>query len=133
MLFPTIEFAIFLSIVFPVTWALNRRNTLKKYFLLLASYFFYGFWSTDYLLILLLSPIFNFYLGKALGYVKERNHRLVILWFGITVNLAILNYFKYYNFLKSDEFSFFEAFVIRRWSATHRSVRLSSSSSCAWE
>jgi hypothetical protein len=37
--------------------------------------------------------------------------------------------------LKSDEFSsvFFEAFVIRRWSATHRSVRLSSSSSCAWE
>ena len=30
-------------------------------------------------------------------------------------------------------FRFFEAFAFRRWSATHRSVRLSSSSSCAWE
>src|SRR5262245_20206875 len=102
MLFPTIEFAIFFSIVFPVTWVLNRRNTLKKYFLLLASYFFYGFRSTDYLLILLLSPIFNFYLGKALGYLKEQNHRLVVLWFGIAVNLAVLVYFKYYNFLLSS-------------------------------
>jgi D-alanyl-lipoteichoic acid acyltransferase DltB (MBOAT superfamily) len=102
MLFPTIEFAIFFSIVFPVTWAVNRRNTLKKHFLLLASYFFYGFWSTNYLLILLLSPIFNFYLGKALGYLKQRNHRLVLLWFGIAINLAILIYFKYYNFLLSS-------------------------------
>src|SRR6516165_3461096 len=102
MLFPTIEFAIFFSIVFPVTWAVNRRNTLKKHFLLLASYFFYGFWSTNYLLILLLSPIFNFYLGKALGYLKQRNHRLVLLWFGIAINLAILIYFEYYNFLLSS-------------------------------
>jgi len=30
-------------------------------------------------------------------------------------------------------FCFFEAFAVRRWSATHRSVRVSSSSSCAWE
>ena len=30
-------------------------------------------------------------------------------------------------------FRVFEAFAFRRWSATHRSVRLSSSLSCAWE
>jgi alginate O-acetyltransferase complex protein AlgI len=101
MLFPTIEFAIFFSIVFPLTWTLNSKNTIKKCFLVLASYFFYGFWSRDYLLILVLSPILNFYLGKAIGYFKNRNVRLALLWLGIIVNLAILFYFKYYNYFLS--------------------------------
>jgi hypothetical protein len=37
MLFPTIEFAIFFALVFPVTWLLNERNTAKKWFLVAAS------------------------------------------------------------------------------------------------
>jgi len=33
MLFPTIEFAVFFAVVFPVTWLLNAHNTWKKVFL----------------------------------------------------------------------------------------------------
>ena len=40
---------------------------------------------------------------------------------------------RFFSRVTSSLLFFLEAFVIRRWSATHRSVRLSSSSSCAWE
>ena len=42
MLFPTISFAAFFAVVFPITWLLNDRNTWKKWFLVAASYFFYA-------------------------------------------------------------------------------------------
>jgi hypothetical protein len=44
MLFPTIGFAVFFAIVFPVTWLLNAHNTWKKVFLVAASYYFYAAW-----------------------------------------------------------------------------------------
>jgi len=40
MLFPTISFAVFFAVVFPITWALNSFNTAKKWFLVAASYYF---------------------------------------------------------------------------------------------
>ena len=60
MLFPTIEFAIFFAVVFPLTWALNEHNTAKKWLLAAASYFFYAFWNASYTLILLASSLVNF-------------------------------------------------------------------------
>ena len=42
MLFPTIEFALFFAVVFPLTWLLNELNTAKKWFLVAASYVFYA-------------------------------------------------------------------------------------------
>ena len=53
MLFPTIEFAIFFALVFPVTWLLNDHNAAKKWFLVAVSYLFYAFWRADFTLILL--------------------------------------------------------------------------------
>ena|SRR5579883_983813 len=98
MLFPTIEFAVFFSLVFPITWALNRQNTLKKIFLVLASYVFYGFWSTDYLLLLFLSSTGNFIWAWTFGPLKDGILRKFLLWIGILANLSVLAYFKYYNF-----------------------------------
>jgi hypothetical protein len=59
MLFPTIEFALFFALVFPVTWLLNDYNTAKKWFLVAASYFFYASWNASYTLILLGSSLFS--------------------------------------------------------------------------
>lgn len=67
MLFPTIEFAIFFALVFPLTWLLNNHNTAKKWFLVAVSYFFYAFFRADFTLILLASSVVNFCLALWLG------------------------------------------------------------------
>jgi alginate O-acetyltransferase complex protein AlgI len=98
MLFPTIDFAVFFALVFPVTWLLNKNNSRKKWFLVAVSYFFYGFWSMHYLLLLLGSSVFNFLLALLLGRLANGTARRAVLASGIIGNLALLGYFKYYNF-----------------------------------
>src|SRR6266851_5044874 len=98
MLFPTIEFAIFFALVFPVTWLLDDHNTAKKWFLVAVSYFFYAFWRADFTLILLASSVVNFLLALVLGRMADGPARLALLWLGIVFNLGVLGVFKYYNF-----------------------------------
>jgi D-alanyl-lipoteichoic acid acyltransferase DltB (MBOAT superfamily) len=98
MLFPTIEFAIFFALVFPVTWLLNEYNTAKKWFLVAASYFFYASWSASYTAILLGSSLFNFALALALDRLAQGPARRALLWLGVACNLGLLGYFKYYDF-----------------------------------
>jgi alginate O-acetyltransferase complex protein AlgI len=102
MLFPTIEFAIFFALVFPVTWVLNDRNTAKKWFLVAVSYFFYAFWRADFTLILFMSSTVNFGLALLLGRAADGPARLALLWLGISFNLGVLGIFKYYNFFAAS-------------------------------
>ena len=106
MLFPTIEFAIFFALVFPVTWLLNDRNTAKKWFLVAVSYLFYAFWRADFTLILLMSSTVNFGLALLLGRVADGPARLALLWLGISFNLGVLGAFKYYNFFAASAMNF---------------------------
>jgi alginate O-acetyltransferase complex protein AlgI len=98
MLFPTIEFAVFFAVVFPLTWALNDHNTAKKWLLVAASYFFYAFWSLSYTLILLASSLVNFAFALALDRLGDGRFRRALLWCGVAADLGLLGYFKYYNF-----------------------------------
>jgi alginate O-acetyltransferase complex protein AlgI len=102
MLFPTIEFALFFAVVFPVTWLLNDLNTAKKWFLVAASYFFYAAWRADFTLILLTSSVVNFCLALLLGRLADGRGRLALLWLGIAINLGVLGAFKYYNFFAAS-------------------------------
>jgi D-alanyl-lipoteichoic acid acyltransferase DltB (MBOAT superfamily) len=102
MLFPTIEFAIFFAVVFPLTWLLNDLNTAKKWFLVAASYFFYAAWRADFTLILLTSSVVNFCLALLLGRLVDGRGRLALLWLGIAINLGVLGAFKYYNFFAAS-------------------------------
>ena len=67
MLFPTIEFAIFFAVVFPITWLLNDRNTAKKWFLVAASYYFYASWRVEFTLLLLASSVGNYLAALLIG------------------------------------------------------------------
>jgi alginate O-acetyltransferase complex protein AlgI len=98
MLFPTIDFAIFFALVFPLTWLTNEHNTAKKCFLVAASYYFYAHWSASYTLILAGSSLFNFALALALDRLPDGGARRALLWLGVACNLGLLCYFKYYNF-----------------------------------
>ena len=99
MLFPTVDFALFFCVVFAATWLFNPNNNLKKWFLVGASYFFYAFWDASYVLVLFSLSIWNFVL--ALLFDRERNQwrSVVVLWVGVSTNIAVLAFFKYANFL----------------------------------
>ena len=52
MLFPTIQFAIFFPIVFVLAWLLRPYPTRWKVLMVVASYFFYGWWDWHYVFLL---------------------------------------------------------------------------------
>ncbi len=67
--------------------------------LVCASLFFYGWWNPAYLLLITGSMVFNYGTGKVLG--KQENSGLknrIMLTFGISMNLALIGYYKYANF-----------------------------------
>ncbi|MBV9703971.1 MAG: MBOAT family protein, partial [Methylobacteriaceae bacterium] len=99
MLFPTIDFAVFFALVFPVTWSLNSWNFSKKIWLVAASYLFYSFWDWRFLFLLFFSSIGNFCAGLLIGSAKGLGVRRLVLAVAVALNLSVLGYFKYYNFL----------------------------------
>lgn len=95
---------LFLPIVFVGYLALQRsRSHAVKMFLVAASLFFYGWWDLDYVPLILLSMSANFILGQFIQKSSiQPSQRLLLLWFGIGVNLAVLMYFKYAVFIVSN-------------------------------
>lgn len=98
MLFPTIEFAIFFLVVFPATWSLNNTNTLKKAFLLGASYTFYSFWDWHFVFLLVVSSLGNFAAGLAIAAAGTRRLRHRLCGAAVALNLVPLGFFKYFDF-----------------------------------
>lgn len=105
MLFNSLEF-IFLFL--PITLLLflffgkYTYKPLAVAFLLSASLFFYSWWNSIYLLLLLASMTFNFFIG----YIININLNLpakkkIFLFLGVTANLILIAYFKYADFLVS--------------------------------
>ena len=100
MLFNSIDFAIFLPIVFILYWLLKRKSLrLQNLFIVGASYFFYGQWDYRFLGLIIFSTLTDYFIGLGLGkpQVKPKT-RQVLLFTSIIVNLGILGLFKYYNF-----------------------------------
>jgi D-alanyl-lipoteichoic acid acyltransferase DltB (MBOAT superfamily) len=98
MLFPTPEFAIFFFAIFAAAWALHDHNEWRKLLLLAASYVFYGWWDWRLLSLLAGSSAMNYTAGLLLAANNDARtrHRIVVI--AVTLNLAVLGVFKYYNF-----------------------------------
>lgn len=76
-----------------------HRATAAQLWLLLASWFFYGWWEWRYLFLLLPSIAINFVLGSWLANRPHGAARIWVLGFGVALNLAAIGYFKYLDFL----------------------------------
>jgi alginate O-acetyltransferase complex protein AlgI len=101
MIFSTLEYLFaFLPCAFIVYQLTNRYigHRAAVIWLCLASLFFYGFWNPKYLVLILLSIVFNFLLGRKIS-LAGKTHAKALVILGITLNLAALAYFKYTNFL----------------------------------
>ncbi len=105
MLFNSINFAIFLPIVFLLYWFVaNRSLKLQNLLLLVSSYFFYACWDWRFLFLLFFSTLLDYYTGLKMMEAKTLNEKKAWFWISITVNLGFLGFFKYYNFF-AESFS----------------------------
>ena len=110
MLFNSLEFAIFLPIVFCLYWLiLSKHSSLQNGFILICSYFFYGWWSYKFLGLLMLSTLIDYSFGFLVASDNERK-RKIFLVLSIINNLLVLGVFKYYNFFALEAKSFLEMF-----------------------
>ena len=100
MLFNSIDFAIFLPIVFILYWFVTRKNLkAQNILLLIASYVFYGWWNWRFLSLIIASSLIDYLVGIGLSRIEETSRkRKLLLWTSILVNLGLLGFFKYYNF-----------------------------------
>ena len=99
MIFNSIDFAVFLPLVFAFYWIIGSgRVTLQNWFITFASYVFYGWWDEKFLLLILASTIADFYIGRKLTAVSGRLTRQYLLFASLLINLGLLAYFKYANF-----------------------------------
>ncbi|MGO8798284.1 MAG: MBOAT family O-acyltransferase [Roseiarcus sp.] len=99
MLFPTIDFALFFFGSFALVWSLNQQNLLKKIVLLALSLAFYAAWDWRFVFLLFASGAISFLGGAYLDAAAARPFRGLILALCVALDLAILGYFKYLNFL----------------------------------
>lgn len=106
MLFNSLEFGIFLPIVFTLYWFVFQKNLkLQNVFLIVASYVFYAWWDWRFLSLIMISSVLDWYVGLRIYKEGNKKRRKAWLWFSIVVDLGILGFFKYYNF-------FIENFIV---------------------
>jgi len=113
MLFNSIDFAIFLPIVFILYWFITNKNLrLQNFLIVIASYVFYGWWDWRFLSLIIFSTIIDYSVGRKLQNEEDQIKRKALLWVSILANLGFLGFFKYYNFFLENfvsTFSFFGA------------------------
>ncbi len=111
MLFNSLDFAVFLPIVFFLYWFVFQIKIKAQNFLIVvASYFFYGWWDWRFLSLILFSTFVDYSIGVALSKEDRPSIRKALLWVSISVNLGFLAFFKYYNFFLDNFISAFSFF-----------------------
>lgn len=122
MLFNSIDFAVFLPVVFVLYWSLNDRGlTLQNLFVVAASYTFYGWWDWRYLGLVIISTVVGYASGQGIARARDRRTRDVWLVVSIVVNLGLLVFFKYFNFFVE---SFSAAFTVLGGEISARSLHI---------
>ena len=101
MLFNSVEYLLFLPTVFVLYWIVAKLGNLKiqNTLILLASYIFYGLWDWRFLFLILASTVVDYFMGLAIQKSQEQQKSgRLYLWCSIIFNVALLGFFKYYNF-----------------------------------
>lgn len=110
MLFNSIQFAIFLPIVFLLYWFVfdrfisksGHQLKLQNAFIVVASYVFYGWWDWRFLLLIAFTSFCSWGSGLLIGKQESKKIAKRWMWLNIIVNLGILALFKYYDFFVTE-------------------------------
>ena len=106
MLFNSIQFAIFLPIVFLLYWFVfdrfisksKHQLQLQNIFIVVSSYIFYGWWDWRFLLLIAFTSFCSWGSGVLTGNAQTKKRAKTWMWLNIILNLGILALFKYYDF-----------------------------------
>ena len=110
MTFQSLEYLLFLPVVFILYWTLCRRSkTLQNGLIVAASLVFYGWWDWRFLGLLLLTAFSTYFAGMWMGETDNTRKRKWINVGAIVLNVGILFVFKYFNFFVQ---SFTDAFLM---------------------
>jgi len=100
MIFNSYDFLLFALVFFAVFFLLPRK--LKLPFILISSYFFYGWWNVKFLSLILISTFVDFFVSQRIEDEEDEKKKKRFLWISLAVNLGILGLFKYYDFFTTS-------------------------------
>ena len=100
MIFNSVTYLIFLALVVSLYWVLPRRPRLWLVFL--SSLTFYGFWRVEFLPVLLLSTVTDYWVARAIQGSADPGRRKRFLGLSLGINLGLLFYFKYVLFFADN-------------------------------
>lgn len=121
MLFNSLEFLVFLPIVFLLYWFVFKSLRLQNLLIVVASYVFYGWWDRKFLLLIAFTSLCSYASGIGIGINKEKGNTQqskVLCIANVIVNLGILGVYKYYNFFVESFVSAFSSVGIALQSTT---------------
>lgn len=111
MLFNSLDFFIFLPVVFILYWFIfYKKIQIQNLFILIASYIFYGLWDWRFLFLILASTLVDFFVGQAIYTSDSDRKRKIWLWISVLFNIGLLGFFKYYNFFVGSWVDFISVF-----------------------
>jgi alginate O-acetyltransferase complex protein AlgI len=91
----------FLPVVFVLFWSAWTKRQ-RHVILTLSGYVFYGYWDWRFCILLLFSSLVSFGAGIMIDRSRTRPARRAWLVASVGTDLALLGFFKYYNFLAGN-------------------------------
>jgi alginate O-acetyltransferase complex protein AlgI len=98
MLFNSLTFVVFFAVVVTLYWSIRSWQT-RKNLLVVASYIFYGAWNPPFAALLFSTTAMDYWLGARIARAKGQRSRKLWLVASVAMNLSMLGFFKYGNFL----------------------------------
>ncbi|SEF71435.1 MBOAT family O-acyltransferase [Parabacteroides chinchillae] len=108
MLFNSVEFSIYLPVVFLLYWfVFNRKVKLQNLFIVVVSYLFYGWWDWHFLILIVITSFCSWLSGVCIDKLRNgtsadtpeiRKKCKWVVGGNVALNLGILIFFKYFNF-----------------------------------
>ncbi|CAM4381685.1 MBOAT family O-acyltransferase [Zobellia nedashkovskayae] len=100
MLFNSLDFLIFLPVVFVLYWFVFKKSLkIQNLLVIVASYVFYGWWDWRFLILIFFSTVLDFLVGQQIFKNQDNKQKAKYwLWVSVAFNLGLLGFFKYFNF-----------------------------------
>ena len=98
MLFNSLTFVVFFVVVVTLYWSIHPWQA-RKNLLVVASYIFYGAWNPPFAALLFGTTAMDFWLGRQMAKATDQHRKRRWLVASVCMNLSMLGFFKYGNFL----------------------------------
>lgn len=104
MIFTSITFLVFYLLLLCFLYFI-KNNNMRLYILLGSSYIFYGWWNPVFIVLIVASSLWSWYLGLLMDRATTESKKIFYLSISIVLSISMLVYYKYTEFLLENLFS----------------------------